>query len=65
MSSLLATPILVVHAKLISNLQLNRKNADHYLKPVVTNLAISRCCDTKKPVGTFRCLCGMIASQVL
>jgi len=34
--------------------------ADHYLKPVVTNLAISRCCDTKKPVGTFRCLCGMI-----
>ncbi len=34
--------------------------ADHYLKPVVTELAISLCCDTKKPVGTFRCLCGMI-----
>jgi hypothetical protein len=34
--------------------------ADHYLKPVVTELAISLCCDTKKPVGTFRCSCGMI-----
>jgi len=34
--------------------------ADHYLQPVVTELAISRCCDTKKPVGTFRCSCGMI-----
>jgi hypothetical protein len=34
--------------------------ADHYLQPVVTELAISLCCDTKKPVGTFRCSCGMI-----
>ncbi|MGQ4650328.1 TnsD family Tn7-like transposition protein [Lyngbya aestuarii] len=34
--------------------------ADHYLQPVVTDLAISNCCDTKKPVGTFRCSCGMI-----
>jgi hypothetical protein len=34
--------------------------ADHYLQPVVTAVAISRCCDTKKPVGTFRCSCGMI-----
>ena len=34
--------------------------ADHYLQPVVTELAISLCCDTKKPVGTFRCWCGMI-----
>jgi hypothetical protein len=34
--------------------------ADHYLQPVVTELTISNCYDTKKPVGTFRCLCGMI-----
>lgn len=34
--------------------------ADHYLKPVVTQLEISLCCDTKKPVGTFSCSCGFI-----
>jgi len=34
--------------------------AEHYLKPVITNLAISACCDTKKPVGTFSCSCGFI-----
>lgn len=34
--------------------------AKHYLNPVVTHLAISRCCDTKKPVGTFSCSCGFI-----
>ena len=34
--------------------------ANHYLQSVVTELVISRCCDTKKPVGTFRCSCGMI-----
>ena len=34
--------------------------AEHYLKPVVTNLAVSLCCDTKKPVGTFSCSCGFI-----
>lgn len=32
--------------------------AEHYLKPVVTTLDISLCCDTKKPVGTFSCTCG-------
>ncbi|MBL1179326.1 TnsD family transposase [Pantanalinema sp. GBBB05] len=34
--------------------------ADHYLKPIVTHLEISLCCDTKKPVGTFSCSCGFI-----
>ncbi|HEY9299033.1 MAG TPA: TnsD family transposase [Phormidium sp.] len=34
--------------------------ADHYLKPVIIDLAITRCSDTKKPVGTFFCSCGMI-----
>jgi hypothetical protein len=34
--------------------------ADHYLKPVVTNLVITQCGDTKKPVGTFSCSCGMV-----
>lgn len=34
--------------------------AEHYLKPVITRLEISVCCDTKKPVGTFSCSCGFI-----
>ena len=34
--------------------------AKHYLKPKITNLTISLCCDTKKPVGTFICSCGFI-----
>ncbi|MBW4693437.1 MAG: TnsD family transposase [Lyngbya sp. HA4199-MV5] len=34
--------------------------AKHYLKPKITNLTISLCCDTKKPVGTFTCSCGFI-----
>lgn len=34
--------------------------AEHYLKPAVTQLAISHCCDTKKPVGTFSCSCGFV-----
>ncbi|MGG6295456.1 TnsD family transposase [Leptolyngbya sp. AN02str] len=34
--------------------------AEHHLKPVVTRLEISLCCDTKKPVGTFSCHCGFI-----
>jgi hypothetical protein len=32
--------------------------AEHYLKPVITRLEISLCCDSKKPVGTFSCTCG-------
>jgi len=34
--------------------------AEHYLQPVITNLVITLCCDTKKPVGTFSCACGMV-----
>ncbi|MBD2203534.1 TniQ family protein [Calothrix sp. FACHB-1219] len=34
--------------------------AEHYLQPVITNLVITLCSDTKKPVGTFSCSCGMI-----
>ena len=34
--------------------------AKHYLKPKITDLSISLCCDTKKPVGTFSCSCGFI-----
>lgn len=34
--------------------------AEHYFQPVITNLAITLCCDTKKPVGTFSCSCGMV-----
>lgn len=34
--------------------------AQHYLKPVVTRLEISRCYDAKKPVGTFSCSCGFV-----
>ncbi|MBW4419895.1 MAG: TnsD family transposase [Myxacorys californica WJT36-NPBG1] len=34
--------------------------AEHYLKSVVTDLSISLCGDTKKPVGTFSCSCGFI-----
>jgi hypothetical protein len=34
--------------------------AKHFLKPVVTQLEISLCCNTKKPVGTFSCSCGFV-----
>jgi hypothetical protein len=34
--------------------------ADHYLQAVVSELVISQCYDTKKPVGTFRCSCGFV-----
>ena len=34
--------------------------AKHTLKPKITKLTISLCCDTKKPVGTFTCSCGFI-----
>lgn len=41
--------------------------ATHYLKPVVTNLVISRNhdrnYDASKPVGTFRCSCGFIYTR--
>ena len=37
--------------------------ADHYLQPVVTNLEISHCLESKKPLGTFSCDCGMVYSR--
>ena len=37
--------------------------ADHYLQPVVTNLDISHCLESKKPLGTFSCDCGMVYSR--
>ncbi|WP_066070811.1 TnsD family Tn7-like transposition protein [Neobacillus soli] len=35
----------------------------NYHKPVVTDLTITRCYDTGKPVGTFRCDCGFVFSR--
>lgn len=35
----------------------------HHHKPVVTDLMITRCYDTRKPVGTFRCNCGFVFSR--
>ena len=32
-------------------------------KPVITDLAITRCYDTGNPVGTFRCECGFVFSR--
>lgn len=37
--------------------------AEHYLKPVITDLKVTTCRDTKKPVGTFHCLCGFVYSR--
>ena len=37
--------------------------ADHYLKPVITDLKVSHCLENKKPLGTFTCSCGMIYSR--
>ncbi|MDJ0742174.1 MAG: TnsD family transposase [Xenococcaceae cyanobacterium MO_167.B27] len=37
--------------------------ADHYLKPVITDVKISHCLENKKPLGTFTCSCGMIYSR--
>ncbi|MDP4086128.1 MAG: TnsD family transposase [Bacillota bacterium] len=35
----------------------------HHHKPVVTELTITTCYDTRKPVGTFRCVCGFVFSR--
>lgn len=35
----------------------------HYHKPIVTDLTITICYDTRKPVGTFRCECGFVFSR--
>ncbi|MGE7694964.1 TnsD family transposase [Lysinibacillus sp. NPDC094177] len=37
--------------------------AEHYLQPVITNLEVTRCNDTKRPVGTFSCACGFVYSR--
>ncbi|MDR3583827.1 MAG: TnsD family Tn7-like transposition protein [Desulfosporosinus sp.] len=37
--------------------------AEHYGKSIVTKCSITRCSDTKKPVGTFECECGFIYSR--
>lgn len=37
--------------------------AKHYLKPVITDLRVTTCCDTKRPVGTFYCSCGFVYSR--
>lgn len=39
------------------------KAAAHYRKPVVCSCNVSRCTDTGRPVGTFRCECGFIYSR--
>lgn len=37
--------------------------ARHYLEPMVSEIILSHCADTKKPVGTFTCSCGFIYSR--
>jgi Tn7-like transposition protein D/TniQ len=34
--------------------------ANHYRKPVITDLKISHCLENKRPLGVFSCECGMI-----
>lgn len=37
--------------------------ADHYKQLVISNVAITTCTDTRKPVGTFSCDCGFVYSR--
>lgn len=37
--------------------------ANHYLMPVLLNLKVTWCKDTKRPVGTFSCTCGFVYSR--
>jgi len=37
--------------------------AEHYLHPVITDLKVTRCNKTKRPVGTFSCACGFVYSR--
>nr|WP_275052263.1 TnsD family Tn7-like transposition protein [Brevibacillus laterosporus] len=37
--------------------------AKHYQKKVISNIQISTCSTTKRPVGTFHCSCGFIYSR--
>lgn len=36
---------------------------DHYRQPVIKKCEITRCSETKKPVGTFVCSCGFVYSR--
>lgn len=37
--------------------------ADHYLQPVIPNVKVTICTDTRRPVGTFACSCGFSYSR--
>ncbi|MNM65091.1 hypothetical protein D3C81_765150 [compost metagenome] len=39
------------------------KAAEHYKQPIITKCLVTRCSDTKKPVGTFTCECGFVYSR--
>jgi hypothetical protein len=39
------------------------KAADHYRTSIITDLRITRCTDTGRPVGTFTCECGFAYSR--
>lgn len=37
--------------------------AEHYQQEVVENIKVTKCSDTKRPVGTFTCSCGFVYSR--
>lgn len=37
--------------------------ANHYREPVIKDLKVTHCADTKRPVGTFSCDCGFVYSR--
>lgn len=37
--------------------------ADHYSQPVIPNVKVTICTDTRRPVGTFTCFCGFSYSR--
>lgn len=37
--------------------------AEHYKQRVISNVTITTCTDTRKPVGTFSCDCGFVYSR--
>ncbi|QCT04373.1 hypothetical protein E6C60_3665 [Paenibacillus algicola] len=39
------------------------KAVEHYKEQLINNVVITRCSDTRKPVGTFSCCCGFIYSR--
>jgi hypothetical protein len=39
------------------------KAADHYRERVISDLKITRCSKTGKPIGTFTCVCGFVYSR--